>query len=105
MAVPAKNTLKKIELVYNLRSDAAGYFLFYHLRIHYLYLLYRHNMGTLLDIIYGVANAGFFQYPGAFVRWIFLRPKRSFDSLLKEDPYINSGFTLLIIAVAVIALV
>ena len=62
-------------------------------------------MGTLLDIIYEVAIAGFFQYPGALVRWIFLRPKRSFDSLLKEDPYINSGFTLLIIAVAVIAII
>lgn len=62
-------------------------------------------MGTLLEIIYEIANAGFFQYPGAFIRWIFLRPKRTFDTLLKEDPYINSGFTLLIIAVAVIALV
>lgn len=62
-------------------------------------------MGTLLDIIYAVANAGFFQYPGAFIRWLFLRPKRTFDTLLKEDPYMNSGFTLLIIAAAVIAII
>lgn len=62
-------------------------------------------MGTLLEIIYVVANAGFFQYPGAFIRWLFLRPGRSFDSLLKEDPYINAGLSLLIIAVAVIAII
>lgn len=62
-------------------------------------------MGTLLDIIYEIANAGFFQYPGTFIRWIFLRPKRSFDSLLKENPYINAGFSLLIIAAAVIAII
>ena len=62
-------------------------------------------MGTLLEIIYEVAIAGFFQYPGAFIRWLFLSPKRSFDSLLKEDPYINATFSLLVVAVAVIAII
>lgn len=35
-----------------------------------------------------------FRYPGAFIRWLFLRKKRSFKSILDEDPYINATFSI-----------
>jgi hypothetical protein len=43
-----------------------------------------------------------FRYPGAFIRWVFLHKKRSFKSLLDEDPYINATLSILIMIFTVI---
>ncbi len=44
----------------------------------------------------------FFQYPGAFIRWIFVKHKRTFKSLLDDDAYINATVSALVIAGAVL---
>lgn len=50
-----------------------------------------------MEIILETIIVLIFQYPGAFLRWIFLSKKRTFKSLLKDDPYINATFSLLVI--------
>lgn len=50
-----------------------------------------------MEIILETIIVLIFQYPGAFLRWIFLSKKSTFKSLLKEDPYINATISLLVI--------
>ncbi len=45
-----------------------------------------------------------FRYPGAFIRWLFLRKKRTFKSVLNEDPYINATLSISVIVFAIIAI-
>ena len=55
-----------------------------------------------MEVIFETIIILIFRYPGAFIRWVFLYKKRSFKSLLKEDPYINATLSLLIIVIIVI---
>lgn len=48
----------------------------------------------MIEIIFEIIIVLIFQYPGALLRWLFLHKKRTFKSLLKDDPYINSLFSI-----------
>lgn len=52
----------------------------------------------MIEVIFETIIVWLFQYPGAFLRWIFLKNKKTFKSLLEEDPYINATFSILMIA-------
>lgn len=54
-------------------------------------------MEEIFYIIFEFIFVFIFQYPGAFIRWIFLRKKRSFENILKEDAWVNSGFAIIFI--------
>lgn len=54
-------------------------------------------MEGILYIVFEFVFVFIFQYPGAFIRWIFLRKKRSFENILKEDAWANSGFAIVFI--------
>ncbi len=50
-----------------------------------------------MELILEVVIVLLFRYPGAFIRWIFLHKRRTFGSLLKEDPYINATLSIAIL--------
>jgi uncharacterized Tic20 family protein len=35
-------------------------------------------------------------YPGAFIRWLFVRKKRRIKDIVKDDEYINAGITIIV---------
>lgn len=59
------------------------------------------------DLVLEVIIEYLFQYPGAFIRWVFLYRKRSFQYLLDNSPLINTVVTILLIIsiVSIIAIV
>lgn len=59
-------------------------------------------MDFIVEFIKEVIFVFVFQYPGALVRWIFIKRKKSFKQLIIDDPYLNSFFTVLLIGVGFI---
>ena len=56
----------------------------------------------MIEIILETIVVLIFRYPGASIRWLFLRHKRTFKSILKDDPYINAMLSLVVLAVIVV---
>lgn len=56
----------------------------------------------MIEVIIETIIVLIFRYPGAFIRWIFIRKKRTFKSILEDDPYVNSIVSLLLIAAIII---
>ena len=54
-----------------------------------------------MEIIFEVIIIVIFRYPGAAIRWLFLRKKRTFKSILKEDAYSNAAVSFLVIGVVI----
>lgn len=40
-------------------------------------------------------------FPGAFIRWLFIRKRRPFKDLLKDSWYYNAGITVFVSSVIV----
>jgi len=59
-------------------------------------------MEFLIEFLKEVIFVFIFRYPGAFVRWIFVRRRRNFRSVLQDDGYVNATVTVLIVGVGVI---
>lgn len=47
-----------------------------------------------MEMILEVLIVLFCRYPGALIRWVFLHKRRTFGSLLKDDPYINATLSI-----------
>lgn len=56
----------------------------------------------MIELVFEVITESLFQYPGAFIRWIFLHKKRTFKSLINTDSSINTGITFLLIIIIVV---
>lgn len=57
-----------------------------------------------MDFVAQIIREFLMQVPGAFVRWLFLRKKRSFKSILEEDSSINAILSISMIILTVIAI-
>lgn len=56
----------------------------------------------MVEIILETIVVLIFRYPGALIRWVFLRKKRTFKSILDDDPYINAMLSLVVLALIVV---
>lgn len=56
----------------------------------------------MFEVIIETIMVLIFRYPGAIIRWIFIRKKRTFKSILEDDPYVNAIVSLLLIAAIII---
>ncbi len=52
-------------------------------------------MEILINILVDVIVYYLFSYPGAAVRWIFIRKRKSFKEIVSEDIFMNSTIGLL----------
>tara|TARA_R110002124_G_scaffold50307_4_gene146529 strand:- start:2012 stop:2203 length:192 start_codon:yes stop_codon:yes gene_type:complete len=58
----------------------------------------------MVEIILETIVVLVFRYPGALIRWVFLRNKRTFKSILDDDPYINAMLSLVVLALIVVSI-
>jgi hypothetical protein len=58
-------------------------------------------MEVILEIVLEVIIIWIFRYPGASIRWLFLQKKRSFKSILDEEPYLNAILSISLLAIII----